>query len=164
MVFSLFTEAFEIESGGEKAIRARLEPLAKAVTSTAEMKTPDGTFVPGMNKAGAAEEEPTERLPEEESEPNLSDAGRIPNWSVVSDPEGDLYGDKSRKYLDIVEASIKREGGEYVLTAVAAEPFPDQLGSDQRFDLIWYINMDRDHRTGATKRGKRLQHPPLPLC
>ena len=151
--FSLFTEAFEIESGGEKAIRARLEPLAKAVTSTAEMKTPDGTFVPGMNKAGAAEEEPTERLPEEESEPNLSDAGRIPNWSVVSDPEGDLYGDKSRKYLDIVEASIKREGGEYVLTAVAAEPFPDQLGSDQRFDLIWYINMDRDHRTGATKRG-----------
>ena len=31
--FSLFTEAFEMESGGEKAIRARLEPVASAVAS-----------------------------------------------------------------------------------------------------------------------------------
>ena len=74
---------------------------------------------------------------------------------TVADPQGNLTGDLSRKFLDITGASVERRGPSYVFTIAAAGHFPRQaeMGPGKRFDFIWFIDIDRRTDTGQSKSG-----------
>lgn len=74
---------------------------------------------------------------------------------AVADPQGNLTGEPSRKFLDITEASVERKGPSYLFTIAAAGPFPKQaeMGPGKRFDFIWFIDIDRRKDTGQSRSG-----------
>ena len=74
--------------------------------------------------------------------------------STVRDAEGNLQGDKSRGYMDILEATAARRGDTYKLAAVVAKPFPEAGEmAGKRIDFIWCIDSDRRTDTGQTRKG-----------
>jgi hypothetical protein len=75
--------------------------------------------------------------------------------SIVTDPPGNLTGDVSRRFLDILEASVKRKDGRYVFSVVTAEAFPkpDEMKEGQCLDVIWFVDVDCDRSTGQSDLG-----------
>lgn len=77
-----------------------------------------------------------------------------PGPNAVSDPEGNLYGDAGRRYLDVVRASVEEKDDRYVLAVVTAGDFPaPEEMQGKRFDFIWIIDADRRMDTGQSWRG-----------
>jgi serine/threonine protein kinase len=76
--------------------------------------------------------------------------------SKVIDPPGNLTGDVSRRFLDILEASVERKDGRYVFSVVAAEAFPkpDEMKEGQCLDVIWFVDVDCDRSTGQDDSGR----------
>lgn len=69
--------------------------------------------------------------------------------SSLEDPRGNLQGDPSRSYMDIVGAEVKLQDDTYVLSVRLASSVPDlkdMIG--KRIDLCWFIDIDRDRSTG----------------
>ncbi|MCX6910614.1 MAG: serine/threonine-protein kinase [Verrucomicrobia bacterium] len=84
-----------------------------------------------------------------------TDANEIPAArSVITDRRGNLKGERSRQFVDIVEASVERRGNEYVLSMTMAAPFPpqDQM-QGKPTTLTWFIDLDRNPKTGQQSKG-----------
>jgi hypothetical protein len=75
--------------------------------------------------------------------------------SEIIDPKGNLRGNTQKAYLDIVKASVYEEGENCVFTATMAEnfPAPKQLGIDDGFTFIWFVDIDRNRTTGQNRSG-----------
>jgi len=74
----------------------------------------------------------------------------------ITDPSGNLnaLGDPDRTYIDIIEASIVLEGGQYTLTANVATAFPlaaDMTG--KRIDILFWVDIDNDVATTQPETG-----------
>jgi hypothetical protein len=84
--------------------------------------------------------------------PELPGTGSNP--SVVSDPPGNLKGDASRMYLDVLETSVALEGDRYAFSATTAAPMPapEEMKGGKAIDLIWHINADCDLKTAQARR------------
>jgi hypothetical protein len=75
--------------------------------------------------------------------------------STVSDPEDNLVGDASRRYMDIVEASAGLQGDDCVFGVVVAAPLPApaEMSGGKRVDFRFAIDADRDATTGMSRLG-----------
>jgi hypothetical protein len=74
--------------------------------------------------------------------------------SAVDDPLGNLHGDPSRSFLDIVHAEAALHDDTYTFSADVAAPFPrqeDMVG--KRLDIIWFVDIDRNRNTGQSSLG-----------
>ena len=73
----------------------------------------------------------------------------------IVDPAGNLSGDSTRKFMDILETTIRAEGDYYVLDVAVAGPFPNgaDMTKGKRFDFMWFIDIDRDRSTGQSPLG-----------
>jgi serine/threonine protein kinase len=118
----IFAKEFTLAAGGRQIITARLDRAGQ---------TPP---LPG----------PGPEAPADARQPTA------PYTSTVVDAEGNLIGDKSLRFMDIVESSIHEENGQYVLSVVTAAPFPApaEMAADRRVDFIWLIDIDRSRATG----------------
>ncbi len=78
--------------------------------------------------------------------------------SSVTDPEGNLKGDRSRRFMDITRASVRRVEGRYVLSVETAAPFPKpaEMAGGKRVDFVFFIDLDRDAKTGISRVGNDL--------
>ena len=74
---------------------------------------------------------------------------------VISDPQGNLSGDSTRAFMDIIATTIRSEGSNLVLDVQMAAPFPTavQMAGGKRFDVIWFVDVDRNLATGQTASG-----------
>jgi WD40 repeat protein len=74
---------------------------------------------------------------------------------TVGDIEGNLEGDKTRKYLDIVESSVQRRDGRYILSVKMAESFPgkEAMAGGKCIDVIWWVDIDQNRQTGQDDSG-----------
>jgi serine/threonine protein kinase len=77
------------------------------------------------------------------------------NVSEIIDPKGNLMGNTQKTYLDIIKASVYEEGDNCVLTVTTTDgfPAPKQLGADDTFTFIWFVDIDRNRATGQTREG-----------
>ena len=77
----------------------------------------------------------------------------VPNG--VPDARKNLAGDRTRTYMDIVEASVHLEGDAIAFSVKAASrmPEPRDLGGGKRVDFIWLVDADRNTTTGENKDG-----------
>ena len=67
----------------------------------------------------------------------------------VSDAPGNLSGDATLEYLDIVEARVHREGDLFAFTVSTAAPLPSaQDMAGKRIDFIWSVDADKNLTTG----------------
>ena len=73
----------------------------------------------------------------------------------IVDPASNLTGDTTRKFMDILETSIRTEGDYYVLDVLTAGPFPaaTDMKGGKRFDFIWFVDIDKNRSTGQTPLG-----------
>lgn len=74
---------------------------------------------------------------------------------TVIDPRGNLVGDPTRTYLDIVSAKVARDG-EYVaftVKTVSRFPKPAAMGGGKRVDYIWFVDADKNKATGQSPKG-----------
>ena len=72
----------------------------------------------------------------------------------ISDPVGNLQGDQSRSFLDIVQVGVALQEETYAFSVQVDTAFPSVYDmTDKRLDIIWYVNIDRDLSTGQTKEG-----------
>jgi hypothetical protein len=78
-----------------------------------------------------------------------------PGTSTVIDPEGNLDGDKSRRFMDITKASIDRKEGQLVFTVDVAAPFPGphDFGDDRRVDFIFRVDFDMQPQWSVSQKG-----------
>jgi hypothetical protein len=72
----------------------------------------------------------------------------------MPDPAGNLQGDTSRSYLDILQADLALRDNSYTFSIRTAEAFPEpgQM-ADKRIDIIFFVDIDRDIRTGQSSLG-----------
>jgi hypothetical protein len=77
------------------------------------------------------------------------------NVSEITDPKGNLMGNTQKAYLDIVKASVYEEGENCVFSVTTAEDFPapKQLGNDDGFTFVWFVDIDRNRATGQNRSG-----------
>lgn len=75
--------------------------------------------------------------------------------STVTDPEGNLVGDRERGSIDIIEATVELRNERYCFTVTTAKPFPkrEDLTGGKRLDFIWFIDIDRNKATSAFADG-----------
>jgi ketosteroid isomerase-like protein len=75
--------------------------------------------------------------------------------SEISDPPGNLQGNVQKTYLDIIKASVYEEGEDLIFTVTMNDSFPDpkQLGIDDSFTIIWFVDSDRSRVTGQGNNG-----------
>ncbi|RJP17230.1 MAG: serine/threonine protein kinase [Candidatus Abyssobacteria bacterium SURF_5] len=72
----------------------------------------------------------------------------------VSDPAGNLHGDASRRYLDILQAEAALREERYTLSIHTAEAFPEPGEmANRRIDIVFFADIDRDIRTGQSSLG-----------
>ncbi len=78
----------------------------------------------------------------------------VEGW-VVSDPAGNLSGDPNRGFMDIVETSLWDGDTEFTLEVRMAAPFPTarEMAGGKRFDVIWFVDIDRNRATGQSANG-----------
>ncbi len=76
-------------------------------------------------------------------------------WPMIVDAPGNLSGDQTRTYMDILQTTIWPEGEYCVLEVETAGPFPrpTEMGGGKRFDFIWLIDIDKSRSTGQTAEG-----------
>ncbi|MGO9204398.1 MAG: BACON domain-containing protein [Limisphaerales bacterium] len=74
---------------------------------------------------------------------------------VIPDPEGNLIGDTNRTFMDIVATTLRLEGTNFTLDVQMAAPFPTaaEMAGGKRFDVIWFIDIDRNRSTGQSPLG-----------
>ena len=85
--------------------------------------------------------------------PKRTEAKPVPE-NVVADPVGNLRGDSARSFLDIVQAALKLEDDTYTFSVVMADAFPPKEAMvDKRIDIIWFVDIDRNRRTGQSGLG-----------
>ncbi len=73
---------------------------------------------------------------------------------AVRDSVGNLRGDQSRSFLDIVQADVRLQHDTYTLSVVVAASFPDAAEMvDKRLDIIWLVDIDRNTETGQSELG-----------
>jgi hypothetical protein len=89
------------------------------------------------------------KTPDRSSDATATGTGRI------IDPPSNLTGDPTRKFMDIVEATIRSDGNNFVLEILTAAPFPSpsEMAGGKRFDFIWFIDIDKQRSTGQSDRG-----------
>src|SRR3954471_22197 len=73
----------------------------------------------------------------------------------IVDPGSNLTGDTTRKFMDILETTIRAEGDYYVLDVTVAGPFPSRadMTHGKRFDFMWFIDIDKNRSTGQSPLG-----------
>ena len=73
----------------------------------------------------------------------------------IVDAPSNLKGDTTRKFMDILETTIRAEGDYYVLDVLVAGPFPARadMMNGKRFDFMWFIDIDKNRSTGQTPLG-----------
>ena len=73
----------------------------------------------------------------------------------VPDARKNLIGDKTRTYMDIVEASVHLEGDTIAFSVETASrmPEPREFGGGKQVDFIWFVDADRNTTTGQDKSG-----------
>jgi hypothetical protein len=73
----------------------------------------------------------------------------------IIDSASNLTGDTTRKFMDILETTIRAEGDYYVLDVVTAAAFPSpaDMTHGKRFDFMWFIDIDRNRTTGQSAAG-----------
>jgi len=69
---------------------------------------------------------------------------------VIPDPQGNLIGDTTRTFMDIVATTLRPEGTNFTLDVQMAGPFPSaaQMDGGKRFDVMWFVDIDRNRATG----------------
>jgi hypothetical protein len=74
---------------------------------------------------------------------------------LISDPVGNLTGDTNRTYMDIVAVTMRTENTNYVLDVQMAGAFPTagDMAGGKRFDVIWFVDIDRNRATGQGTDG-----------
>jgi hypothetical protein len=73
---------------------------------------------------------------------------------LIVDPSGNLTGDSTRGFMDIVACTALAEGTNYVFMVQAAAPMPDpSVMTDKRFDFIFFIDADWNLNTGQGPAG-----------
>lgn len=74
---------------------------------------------------------------------------------VILDPSGNLSGDTNRTFMDIVATTIRMDGTNFTLDVQMATPFPTaaQMAGGKRFDVIWFVDIDRNRSTGQSADG-----------
>lgn len=74
---------------------------------------------------------------------------------VIPDPQGNLSGDTNRTFMDIVATTIRAEGTNLTLDVQMAAPLPTaaQMAGGKRFDVIWFVDIDRNRATGQSADG-----------
>jgi hypothetical protein len=74
--------------------------------------------------------------------------------SAILDPPSNLQGDQARTFLDIVESDLILKDDFYTFTVIMSSPFPSILNmKDRRIDIIWFVDIDRNKRTGQSHMG-----------
>jgi len=94
-------------------------------------------------------------LKQDDSDNDENPIAKETNISEIIDPKGNLQGNTQKAYLDIVKASVYEEGKNCVFTLTMADDFPapKQLGNDDTFTLIWFVDIDRNRATGQGRSG-----------
>jgi hypothetical protein len=74
---------------------------------------------------------------------------------TISDPAGNLAGDTTRTFVDLTQIALQATPDRYRLEATTAAPFPSSanLTADQRLDIIWFVDRDRNRWTGQSPDG-----------
>lgn len=74
---------------------------------------------------------------------------------AIVDPASNLSGDTTRTFIDILEATVRSDGDNFVLEVLTAGPFPSpsEMAGGKRFDFIWFIDIDKNKTTGQSKKG-----------
>jgi hypothetical protein len=74
---------------------------------------------------------------------------------AIVDPVSNLSGDPTRTFIDILEATVRSDGDNFVLEVLTAGPFPSpsEMAGGKRFDFIWFIDIDKNKTTGQSKKG-----------
>jgi hypothetical protein len=74
---------------------------------------------------------------------------------AIVDPASNLTGDPMRTFMDILETTIRADGDNFVLEVLTAAPFPSpsEMAGGKRFDFIWFIDIDKNQKTGQSDRG-----------
>ena len=77
------------------------------------------------------------------------------NDRAILDPRGNLNGDPTRTYMDILSASVGEEEGFYAFSVRAASRFPEprDMAGGKRVDFIWFVDADRNKSTGQSANG-----------
>ena len=77
------------------------------------------------------------------------------DWPVIVDPPGNLSGDRTRTYMDILQTTIWPDGEYCVLEVETAGPLPRpwEMRGGKRLDFIWFIDIDKSRSTGQTAAG-----------
>ncbi|GAB4339478.1 MAG: hypothetical protein Kow0099_14580 [Candidatus Abyssubacteria bacterium] len=69
--------------------------------------------------------------------------------ATISDPKGNLQGDTTRAYLDILQAELSLHNGLYTFTVRTAAPFPEPKDmTGKRIDIVLFVDTDRNTKTG----------------
>jgi len=155
----------EPTTGVQSADSPAVVPPAAASLPTPATTRPDPVAAPAQipeASTASAKESATALAPAGERaaadmppEKPKTDANEIPAArSVITDRRGNLKGERSRGFVDIVEASLEQRGNEYVLSMTMAAPFPppEQM-KDKPTTLTWFIDLDRDPKTGQQGKG-----------
>jgi hypothetical protein len=68
---------------------------------------------------------------------------------------GNLAGDRTRTYMDIVQATVQPEGTDFAFSVKTASRMPDprEFSGGKRVDFIWWVDADRNTTTGQSKNG-----------
>lgn len=74
---------------------------------------------------------------------------------AIVDAASNLTGDPMRTFMDILEVTIRSDENNSVLEVLTAAPFPgpSEMAGGKRFDFIWFIDIDRNQKTGQNDRG-----------
>ncbi|NUM52418.1 MAG: hypothetical protein HUU46_02120 [Candidatus Hydrogenedentes bacterium] len=73
----------------------------------------------------------------------------------VTDIRGNLIGDHTRTYMDIVQAAVRAEGTDFAFSVetVSRMPSPAEFAGGKRVDFIWFVDADRNTKTGQNETG-----------
>jgi len=66
------------------------------------------------------------------------------NDRAILDPRGNLNGDPTRTYMDILSASVGEEEGFYAFSVRTASRFPEprDMAGGKRVDFIWFVDAE----------------------
>jgi hypothetical protein len=74
---------------------------------------------------------------------------------VILDPAGNLVGYPNRSFMDIIATTLRTEGTNSVLDVQMAAPIPTpaQMTGGKRFDVLGFVDIDRNRATGRSAAG-----------
>ncbi|MFC1764047.1 leucine-rich repeat domain-containing protein, partial [Planctomycetota bacterium] len=98
------------------------------------------------------------QIPDDGGDSTLEPPQEPPTYiSELIDPPGNLNpeGDPNRTFLDIIHSSIREEDDTLVFSVTMAGSFPSlsEMYPNKRFDIMWFIDVDKNIITGKNLSG-----------